>query len=97
MDQDTVSNRQFSQFIQDTAYATEAEKYGWSFVLEPLLLTHKPVLDEEFISDREIEVDNPKSKKSKILKKNMLGKPNQIMQEIIDQTDDVEFGMGRVK
>ena len=30
--QTAVTNRQFSSFIRDTGYTTEAEEYGWSFV-----------------------------------------------------------------
>ena len=37
MDTDCVSNMQFMQFVRSTGYVTEAEKFGWSFVLEPLL------------------------------------------------------------
>ena len=32
MDQYAVTNEQFNQFIQETGYVTDAEKYGWSFV-----------------------------------------------------------------
>ncbi|MCD8510227.1 MAG: formylglycine-generating enzyme family protein [Bacillus sp. (in: Bacteria)] len=32
MDVCTVTNRQFAQFVEETNYNTEAEKYGWSFV-----------------------------------------------------------------
>lgn len=32
IDKYTVTNRQFAQFIKETNYKTEAEKYGWSFV-----------------------------------------------------------------
>lgn len=32
-----VSNRQFAEFVKDTGYITDAEKYGWSFCFEPTL------------------------------------------------------------
>ncbi|WP_338448544.1 formylglycine-generating enzyme family protein [Niallia oryzisoli] len=32
MDQYAVTNEQFNQFIQETGYSTDAERYGWSFV-----------------------------------------------------------------
>jgi len=32
----TVTNTQFDAFVADTEYKTEAEGFGWSFVLEPL-------------------------------------------------------------
>lgn len=32
MDATTVTNEQFSQFISETGYVTEAEKFGWSYV-----------------------------------------------------------------
>ena len=32
MDRYAVTNEQFSQFINETGYITDAEKYGWSFV-----------------------------------------------------------------
>lgn len=37
MDATTVTNEEFSNFIQDTGYQTDAEKYGWSFVFYKLL------------------------------------------------------------
>jgi len=33
----TVTNRQFSQFVEDTGYITDAEKFGWSFVFHLFL------------------------------------------------------------
>ncbi|HLR36462.1 MAG TPA: formylglycine-generating enzyme family protein [Chitinophagaceae bacterium] len=33
----TVTNKEFATFIQDTAYKTDAERYGWSFVFYALL------------------------------------------------------------
>ena len=37
IDENTVTNFQFTKFIDDTGYKTEAEKYGWSFVFYGLL------------------------------------------------------------
>src|SRR4051794_39584809 len=37
MDQYAVTNDQFSKFIKDTGYITDAEKYGWSFVFHLLV------------------------------------------------------------
>jgi formylglycine-generating enzyme len=34
MDKTEVSNRQFSSFVEQTQYITEAENFGWSFVFE---------------------------------------------------------------
>ena len=34
MDVTTVTNEQFRKFIRDTKYKTEAESFGWSFVLD---------------------------------------------------------------
>eukprot|EP01038_Epipyxis_sp_PR26KG_P006262 gene6262-8623_t len=36
IDEDCVTNRQFKEFILSTNYKTEAELYGWSFVLDSL-------------------------------------------------------------
>ena len=33
LDAKPVTNAQFSKFVRSTAYETEAEKFGWSFVL----------------------------------------------------------------
>jgi sulfatase modifying factor 1 len=33
----TVSNLQFGDFVRETGYTTDAERYGWSFVFEGLL------------------------------------------------------------
>lgn len=33
----TVTNRMFREFVRKTKYKTDAEKYGWSFVLVPNL------------------------------------------------------------
>lgn len=36
----TVTNAQFSTFVQDTGYVTEAERFGWSFVFWSDLTRH---------------------------------------------------------
>jgi len=36
LDESTVTNAQFQAFVHDSEYRSEAEKFGWSFVLEPL-------------------------------------------------------------
>jgi sulfatase modifying factor 1 len=33
---DCVTNEQFAAFVEDTGYETEAELFGWSFVLDSL-------------------------------------------------------------
>lgn len=37
MDETTVTNQEFSDFVADTGYVTDAEQYGWSFVFVALL------------------------------------------------------------
>lgn len=37
MDRYAVSNQDFQRFVDDTAYVTEAEQYGWSFVFHLFL------------------------------------------------------------
>src|SRR5690625_4437092 len=37
IDRYTVTNKEFYDFIQDTGYVTDAEKYGWSFVFHLLI------------------------------------------------------------
>ena len=37
-----VSNEDFSEFTEATGYATEAERFGWSFVFEDLLPENFP-------------------------------------------------------
>src|SRR5690625_5070993 len=37
IDMTTVTNEEFAQFIKETGYKTDAEKYGWSFVFYKLI------------------------------------------------------------
>ncbi|MFB1081586.1 formylglycine-generating enzyme family protein [Jeotgalibacillus sp. JSM ZJ347] len=37
VDKYAVTNRQFKEFVEETNYQTDAEKYGWSFVFHLLL------------------------------------------------------------
>ncbi|MFC3418793.1 formylglycine-generating enzyme family protein [Salinicoccus hispanicus] len=37
MDAHTVTNREFTQFVEETGYRTEAESFGWSFIFYKLL------------------------------------------------------------
>lgn len=37
IDAATVTNVQFAEFVEDTGYTTEAEKFGWSFVFHLLI------------------------------------------------------------
>lgn len=37
VDKTTVTNEQFDEFVKDTGYVTEAERFGWSFVFIALL------------------------------------------------------------
>ena len=37
IDEAPVTNKEFGKFIQSTYYETEAEKFGWSFVLSSFL------------------------------------------------------------
>ena len=41
IDSTTVTNEQFSDFVRDTGYVTEAERFGWSFVFH--LFVTEPV------------------------------------------------------
>ncbi len=49
MDKTAVTNTQFRHFIRDTKYKTEAEVFGWSFVLE--LLASEDTI--ELVDDKE--------------------------------------------
>jgi formylglycine-generating enzyme required for sulfatase activity len=56
LDATLVTNKEFAKFVKATYYETEAEKYGWSFVLESFLSPdHKKGQDE----DTEVDPDAP--------------------------------------
>lgn len=40
MDRTTVTNEEFSQFVKETNYQTEAEQFGWSFVFHLFVAKH---------------------------------------------------------
>jgi sulfatase modifying factor 1 len=42
VDTHAVSNAEFARFVGETAYVTEAERFGWSFVFGGLLLDDFP-------------------------------------------------------
>lgn len=42
IDKYTVTNQQFNNFVKDTGYKTDAEKYGWSFVFYQFVSKHVP-------------------------------------------------------
>ncbi|MFS0779778.1 formylglycine-generating enzyme family protein [Neobacillus sp. 3P2-tot-E-2] len=46
MDAFVVTNKEFSNFVEDTGYITESEKYGWSFVFYQLVDKDKAKLVE---------------------------------------------------
>jgi sulfatase modifying factor 1 len=48
-----VTNREFSKFVQSTYYETEAEKFGWSFVLASF------VTDASILEHSEVDPDAP--------------------------------------
>ncbi len=53
LDEALVSNKEFGKFVRATYYETEAEKYGWSFVLESMV--DKTSVDSEIDNDPEAE------------------------------------------
>jgi sulfatase modifying factor 1 len=42
IDRHAVSNARFAEFVQETGYSTEAERFGWSFVFAGLLAEDFP-------------------------------------------------------
>lgn len=42
MDQTSVTNAEFAEFIRSTGYKTEAERFGWSFVFKKFLSARMP-------------------------------------------------------
>eukprot|EP00977_Amphora_coffeiformis_P009516 scaffold2193_cov171-Amphora_coffeaeformis.AAC.22 len=55
LDQVPVTNKEFAKFVKATYYETEAEKYGWSFVLESFLRADSP--ESHDAHQQEMEVD----------------------------------------
>lgn len=53
LDNVPVTNKEFAKFVKSTYYETEAEKYGWSFVLESFLGTEPHHNDENY--EREVD------------------------------------------
>jgi len=49
MDETPVTNKQFAKFVRATYYETEAEQFGWSFVLASFL--------PKALQDKEVDVD----------------------------------------
>ena len=45
IDQHAVTNAEFLQFVRETGYTTEAEKYGWSFVFQDFVGDSDHVVD----------------------------------------------------
>lgn len=49
IDATTVTNKEFQQFVQESGYVTEAERFGWSFVFHYFLNDHikkqAPIVD----------------------------------------------------
>ena len=54
LDEVLVSNKEFGKFVRATYYETEAEKYGWSFVLESMV-DKSSVVDTKIDNDPEAE------------------------------------------
>jgi formylglycine-generating enzyme required for sulfatase activity len=54
LDETPVTNKEFGKFVRATYYETEAEKYGWSFVLESMV---DPETRAEMQQDDEHETD----------------------------------------
>jgi formylglycine-generating enzyme len=44
MDRFAVTNAQFSLFVEQSGYVTDAERFGWSFVFVALLKNHVPTI-----------------------------------------------------
>lgn len=54
LDATLVTNKQFGKFVRSTYYETEAEHYGWSFVLESFLSSKDTFSNE---NNEKLEVD----------------------------------------
>lgn len=56
LDATLVTNTEFGKFVRATYYETEAEKYGWSFVLETMVdKASLPTTQEDIDNDPEAE------------------------------------------
>jgi formylglycine-generating enzyme len=56
LDETPVTNKEFGKFVRSTFYETEAEKYGWSFVLETMVdPTTRSPNDHDHEADPEAE------------------------------------------
>lgn len=51
IDETPVTNAQFREFVKETKYRTDAEKYGWSFVLNSSLSKEVLAESEQHIQD----------------------------------------------
>jgi formylglycine-generating enzyme len=54
LDENLVTNKEFGKFVRSTYYETEAEKYGWSFVLSSFLTS----TDNLQAADRDPEAEH---------------------------------------
>jgi len=50
MDRTPVTNAQFKEFVDQTSYVTDAERFGWSFVFAGQLETAQPGMQPEGLS-----------------------------------------------
>ena len=51
IDVTAVTNEAFRKFRKDTGYKTEAEKFGWSFVLEPFATEQARATAQQAVKD----------------------------------------------
>jgi len=55
LDATLVTNKDFGKFVRAIYYETEAEKYGWSFVLESMVDLSLPISNDEDENDPEAQ------------------------------------------
>lgn len=48
-----VTNQKFGEFVGNTSYRTDSEKYGWSFVFLPMLSERQQREIQQVLRDRE--------------------------------------------